>query len=98
MISPQAIGARRAAYILVKPHVSDFIDVATRSGNVELVIDQVDIREGSTFAGRSLQESDLRRQTGLIVLAIKRADGQMLFNPSPDAILQVGDTLVRKLW
>ena len=94
VISPQAIGARRAAYVLVKPHVSDFIDVATRSGNVELVIDQVEIRAGSAFAGRSLQESDLRRQTGLVVLAIKRADGQMLFNPPPDSLLQVGDTLV----
>ena len=78
----------------MKPHVSDFIDVATRSGNVDLVIDQVDIREGSAFAERSLQESDLRRQTGLVVLASKRADGQMLFNPPPDSILQVGNTLV----
>jgi voltage-gated potassium channel len=94
VISPQAIGARRAAYVLVKPHVSDFIDVATRSGNVELVIDQVVIREGSAFAGRSLAESDLRRQTGLVVLAIKRADGTMEFNPAPEAVLQAGDTLV----
>jgi voltage-gated potassium channel len=80
--------------VLVKPHVSDFIDVATRSGNVELVIDQTEIRHGSVFAGRSLQESDLRRQTGLIVLAVKRADGEMVFNPPPEAILHVGDTLV----
>jgi voltage-gated potassium channel len=94
VISPQAIGARRAAYVLVKPHVSDFIDVATRSGNVELVIDQTEIRQGSVFAGRSLQESDLRRQTGLIVLAIKKSDGQMVFNPPPESILEVGDTLV----
>jgi voltage-gated potassium channel len=94
VISPQAIGARRAANLLVKPHVTDFFDVATQSGNVEFVIDQRQIKEGSPFAGRTLQESDLRRQTGLIVLAIRRADGRMLFNPPPDSLMQAGDTLV----
>jgi voltage-gated potassium channel len=94
VISPQAIGARRAASILVKPHVTDFIDVVTQYGDLELVIDQTDIQDGSPFAGRSLQESELRQQTGLIVLAIRRASGEMLFNPPPDSLLQVGDTLV----
>ncbi|MFQ5719538.1 MAG: potassium channel family protein [Acidobacteriota bacterium] len=94
VISPQAIGARRAADMLLRPNVTDFIDLATQSENLELIIDEMAIAADSPFAGHSLRESGLRQRTGHIVLVIKRLDGEMVFNPPPDSMLQSGDTLV----
>jgi len=39
-------------------------------------------------------ESAIRKDYNLIVVAIKKKSGEMIFNPSPQAKLHVGDTLV----
>jgi voltage-gated potassium channel len=36
----------------------------------------------------------VRKETGVIVLAIRKADGQMVFNPPADARITIGDHLI----
>ena len=38
--------------------------------------------------------ADIRRRTGVIVLAVKRAGGRMISNPGADLIIQSGDRLL----
>ncbi len=57
-------------------------------------LEQVRVGERSEFAGRSLRELPIRRDLGVIVLAIRRAGGSMLFNPPADAVIEGGDHLV----
>jgi voltage-gated potassium channel len=57
-------------------------------------MDQVDIEASSPMAGKSLQELQMRRDLGVIVLAIRRGHGEMIFNPPADAVVQPGDTLI----
>jgi voltage-gated potassium channel len=45
-------------------------------------------------AGKSLRDLQLRRDVGVIVLAIRRGPQTMEFNPSADAVLKAGDSLV----
>jgi voltage-gated potassium channel len=46
------------------------------------------------MVGRPLKDSGIRQQYELIVVAIKRADGEMLFNPTPETPVLAGDTLI----
>ncbi len=48
----------------------------------------------STLVGLALKDSNLRRNLDLIIVAIKRADGSMLFNPLPESQILGGDTLI----
>ena len=41
-----------------------------------------------------LGEAQLRDTAGITVLAVRRADGQMLVNPHGDVVLKAGDTLI----
>ena len=45
-------------------------------------------------AGKTLRELHLRRELGLIVLAIRRDDGRMDFNPDAETLLHGGDHLI----
>jgi voltage-gated potassium channel len=45
-------------------------------------------------AGKSLKDIQLRRELGVIVLGIRRANGHMEFNPPADAIINAGDNLI----
>ena len=52
------------------------------------------IEAGSALAGLSLRESPVRHEMDLILVAVRRRDGEMLFNPSAETVLQEGDTLI----
>ena len=94
VISPYQIGAVQMAQTALRPAVVDFVELATSSEHLELTMEQVDIGAGSELSARTIVESNLRQRFGVIVVGIRRGDGQMEFNPPPDAVMQAGDQLV----
>jgi voltage-gated potassium channel len=57
-------------------------------------MDDIPIREGSSLRGQTLRDADVGRRTGIIVIAVKRADGRVEFPPSGDEPLTEGDNIV----
>lgn len=94
VVSPYDIGARRMANTILRPTVIDFIELAMHTRNLELQMEEITIQEGATLQDVTLMESAIRKDYNLIVVAIKKKSGEMIFNPSPQAKLHVGDTLV----
>ena len=94
VVSPYVIGGHRMAHALLRPAVLDVIDLATHYSSLELQIEEVTVAGGELAAGETLETSRIREEMGIIVIAIKRADGEMLFNPPADARIEVGDRLV----
>ena len=58
-----------------------------------LAIDWLPIRAGSPYAGRAIADTQARSRTGVSIVAIVRGDGAIPA-PTPDAVLEPGDTLV----
>ena len=94
VISPYHIGANHMVQTALRPAVVDFVHVATSSANLDLSMEQVEVRDGSALAGKSLIAAGIRQQFGVIVVSIKRAGGVMEFNPEPEAVIRSGDQLV----
>ncbi len=94
VVSPYYIGGLRIAHTVLKPAVVDFIEFATRSGNLELQIIEVRVNESSHFIDRSLDDCGIRKELGVIIVAIKREAGEMEFNPKSTSIIKKGDTLI----
>lgn len=94
VISPYHIGGVHLAQTALRPAVVDFVQLATSSEHLELSMEQIRIRAQSALAGRTLVQANLRQRYGVIVVGIKRASGQMEFNPAPDATMGGDDDLV----
>jgi voltage-gated potassium channel len=94
VISPYAIGGHRVAQAVLRPHAMDFIELATHSGHLELQIEEIGIRGGSPLVGESLKTSPIKSELGIIIVAIRRPDGAMVFNPTPQATVGAGDVLI----
>lgn len=94
VINPQAIGGTRVAAMLMQPHVSEFLDVVTHGDEIEFRLGEVSVSPGSSLAGRSLSEAELREKTGALVLAIRGADNQFQTNPGPETMMSGGDVLI----
>ncbi|MHB1411921.1 MAG: potassium channel family protein [Thermoleophilia bacterium] len=94
VISPYAIGGREMATLMRKPLVSDYLDVVTGGGELELRVEQFTLSEGSPAIGRSIKDLEVRRRTGAIILAARKPGGAFDTNPEPDTTLSNEDTII----
>lgn len=94
VVSPYHIGGLRIAHTVLKPTVVDFIEFATKSGNIELQMQEIVIPEGSSLIGLTLEECGVGRDLGVIIVAIKQATGDTRFNPTFRIAIRTGDTLI----
>jgi voltage-gated potassium channel len=94
VVSPALTGSSRIAQMLLRPAVADFIELATMTERLELEIEQIQIEPRSPFIGRALRDTGIRSDLDIIVIAIKRHDGDMIFNPAADTIIEELDALV----
>lgn len=94
VVSPYDIGARRMANTILRPTVIDFIELAVHNRNLDLQMEELIIGEQSQIKDVTLLDSDIRKDYNLIIVAIKKKSGEMIFNPASQTKLQPGDTLV----
>lgn len=94
VVSPYVIGGTRMAQAVLRPAVVDFIELATRTEHLDLQIEETQIAPGSRLAGATIQACNVKQQVGVIIVAIQKASGRMVFNPPGDALMEPGDTLI----
>src|SRR5262249_29084115 len=94
VVSPYQIGGTRVAQAGLQPTVVDFIELATQTEHFDLQIEEKRIGPTSPLINSTLQDSRLRAELKVIIVAIKRASGKMIFNPDPDLRIELSDTLV----
>ncbi len=94
VFAPYAITGHRLAQSLLRPHVVQFLDFTTQAAGLQVVIEQVRVSDHSELLGKSIRELQIGRQFGVIVLAIRKGDGEMVFNPAADTPICAGDYLI----
>jgi voltage-gated potassium channel len=94
LFAPYTTAGYRLAQAVLRPHVFQFFDLATNGMGFDVDIEQVRVPESSGFASRSLEQTRIRHDLGVIVLGIRKLDGAMLFNPAAETVIQGGDYLI----
>ncbi len=93
VVAPTIIGGHRMAMALTKPAVDDFIGSIT-ANKLELAFEELKVDPASRLVGQKLSETNIRSELDIVIVSIQRADGQILFNPSGDAVIGSGDVLI----
>jgi voltage-gated potassium channel len=94
VVSPYQIGGTRVAHAVLKPTVCDFIELTTQTEHIALQLEESTVEPNSDLAGKNLGQTRLHVDHDIIIVAIKKTTGHMLFNPQADTVLEVGDILV----
>ncbi|MDR3633316.1 MAG: potassium channel protein [Isosphaeraceae bacterium] len=94
VVMPAAIGAHRIVSLLTNPTAVEFVELVTTRSSLAIEMDDIPVKHGSPLAGHSLRDADVGRRTGVIVIAVKRADGRVEFPPSGDEPFVHGDSIV----
>jgi len=101
VVSPNASGAIRMAAFMLRPVVVSFLDVATRSPDLTLRMEQETVSESSPLSGQRLADIKLPQYTGLIVISVRKKNPPdaeeeftYVFNPQAETRLDPGDIMI----
>lgn len=93
VVAPTIIGGHRMAMALTKPAVGDFLDSIT-ANHLELGFEQLEVNSVSSLVGRKLSETIIRSELNIVIVSIRRNDGEIIFNPSGETKIEGGDMLI----
>ena len=94
VVSPYVVTGYRAAQAVLRPEVMEFVEVATGNQHLELEMEQIKVSATSALVGKSLESARVRQAFGVIVVAVRREGGKMIYNPPADQPFQTGDVLI----
>ncbi len=94
VVSPTMIGGLRMASELIRPEVNEFLDQMLRDKDKNLRLEEVPIPQGSPYAGHALREAPIRRDTKVLVVAVRDKNREFVYNPEPEFLLEAGSTLI----
>jgi voltage-gated potassium channel len=92
VVSPYQIGGQHMANIIIRPHVTDFFDVVTLDGGIELWVEELVIGKTSPLIGKAVGEANIRQDTGVSIIAMWREGRSTI--PDARTMLQAGDELI----
>jgi len=94
VVAPYVIASTTVVQAVERPTALSVLELATRRDYRELQIEETEVKPGSRLAGARLDDTRLRRDMGITVVAIKKPDGKMTFSPTPEVVLEPGDVLI----
>jgi voltage-gated potassium channel len=94
VVQPYTAAGRVMANLVLKPQVTAFIDVVTTAAGGDLRFEEIEVTDACGQAGKSIREADIRRETGALVVALRKQDGTFDTTPDPEARLESGDVLI----
>jgi voltage-gated potassium channel len=93
VVAPTITGSHRMAQALMRPAVADFMDSITAE-HLDLSFEQIEVAHGSAYAGKKMRDTNISSELNVVIVAIRRRQGEMTFNPSGDALIDAGDILI----
>ena len=95
VISPYITGGKRMAAAALRPQVMDFMDGIFSEGDRTYYMEEFLLDPAvCTQIGQTLSDSQLRQRTGVLIMAIRRNQGELIVGPTADVLLQPRDFLI----
>ena len=93
-VSPNMIGGLRMASEMIRPHVVGFLDLMLKEKSKTLRVDEITLGANSSWVGKTIGETEIHRKYDLLALAVRKPNGENLYNPQGDLTLLAGDVLI----
>jgi voltage-gated potassium channel len=94
IVQPYQAAGRMMAGLMLRPQVTAFVDVVTSAAGTDLRFEEIEVTSACGQGGKSIRDLDVRKQTGALIVALRKGDGTFDTTPTPEATLDVGDVLI----
>src|SRR4051812_33943713 len=94
VVQPYSAAGIEMAKLATKPQISAFLDIVSSHGGPDMRFEEIEVTASCAQAGRSIRELRVRRDTGALIVALRKGDGSFDTTPDPDATLEIGDVMI----
>lgn len=93
VVKPYELGGNRMVQLLLRPGVTEFIDVVARKRGREFDIEEITVGPKSNLIGKTLAQSPIRKDLNIIIVAVNRGT-EFIFNPKSETTIANNDILI----
>ncbi len=94
VLTPYLIGGLRMAQLVLRPTVINFLEMAIHGNDMGLQMEELKVSPNSELVDKDLIESQIRPKYNIIIIAMKKKDGRIVYNPTPKEKICAEDTLI----
>ena len=94
VVLPAVIGAHHIADRITKPHSANLMFGMGQPASMDADIAELQISAHSPLVGKSIRDAGTRKKDDVLIVSIRRPDGEQLFNPNADVRFGANDTLI----
>lgn len=89
VIMPEKIGGSHMAKMVMAPDIIDFFTMLSSHGGVSVNFEEIDLQKLKIAQTKNtINDLDIRRNTGANVIGLKKVNGEYLVNPSAETSLE----------
>ncbi|MEA1875045.1 MAG: potassium channel protein [Bacteroidota bacterium] len=95
VIMPAKTGGQRMAKLITQPDVVEFLDYVLLQTINETSIEEVSCENSSSrLSKKTIEELNIRRDSGVNIIGLRRKDGNYIVNPKPDTKIYPKDKIL----
>jgi voltage-gated potassium channel len=94
VVQPYTAAGQEMAKLVLRPQVAAFLDIVTSAGGPDLQMEEIEITNACANAGKTIRELRVGRETGALIVALRKPDGTFDTTPGADAVLEAGDIAI----
>ena len=94
IVMPVVTGAKQMSRMITRPSTADLMELLAEANFNDIEMDEIIITDSSRLVGSTVTESGTRQTHGILVLAVKERDGNMVFDPRSSHVFRDQDTVI----
>lgn len=95
VVKPFALGGIHMAHLITQPYVIEFLEILTGITQRDLKLEEISFSQlKEEYQNKTIEELDIRRQTGATVIGLKDPKDGFIFDPGGDIPINNGDVLI----
>jgi len=94
VVSPYKTAGLRVLNAAINPTAVEFMELVTHRAQLSLGLEEVLVTDKSKMKDQTIIQCGIRNRFGVIIVAIKRKSGEMVYNPEASEKILAGDILV----
>jgi voltage-gated potassium channel len=94
VVQPYMAAGRMMAGLVLKPQVAAFLDSVTDANVPDLRFEEIEVTRTCGATGKTIRDMNIRKDTGALIVALRKRDGTFDTTPNPEVLLGEGDVLI----
>ncbi len=94
VVLPSTAAALRMAALVSRPSTVELVELVSGRQIAEVQIDELSVPADSPLVGLSVRDSEARSRHGVLIVGLRRKEGELMLNPDPAGKFAAGDMVI----